>query len=118
MFDRISFEGIYSALEFFDIGNSYINMVKTAYTDFVAMVQNSEYFSDTTDIKHGVGQGEPNSSNLFLICAEVLDIAISKNKDIVGIPINDIMHLLAQYADGMDSYLTLYKKSFYALFKT
>ena len=37
-FDTISFKGIYGALQFFGIGNSFIDMVRTTYTDFTAVV--------------------------------------------------------------------------------
>ena len=100
-FDRIEFEGIFGSLKFFGFGMNYINMIRTTYNEFTAVVQNNGHFSEPISINRGVHQGGPNSSFLFLLGAEVLAMDIRK-AEIEGIPVNDIVHLLNQYADDMD----------------
>ena len=104
-FDLIEHKAVYGALKFFGVGNNYVNMIKTMYTDVVAVVQNYGYFSTPFNIERGVRQGAPNSSYLFLLCAEVLAIMFKEEASIQGIPIAEMTHLLGQYADDMDSYM-------------
>ena len=104
-FDKLEFQAIFGALEYFGYGPNLINMVKTTYTGFTASVQNNGFFSAKISIDRGVHQGGPNSSFLFLLCAELLAIKLRSNDNIQGIPVNDIEYLLGQYADDMDSYL-------------
>ena len=117
-FDMISFEGIFGALEFFGIGPNYIQMVKTTYTDFKAVIQNNGHFSERINIDRGARQGGPNSSFLFLVCAEVLAIMLRSNLNIEGIPVQEIVHLLAQYADDMSTFIPAKEACIKALFAT
>ena len=56
----------------------------------------SSFFS----IGRGCRQGDPVSTFLFILCAEILGIMIRNNMNISGIIINDKEHKLSQYADG------------------
>ena len=104
-FDLIEHQAVYGALRFFGIGEKYIQMIRTLYSDAMAVVQNFGYFSEPFQIQRGVRQGAPNSSYLFLLCAEVLAIMLKEESSIQGIPIAEMIHLLGQYADDMDSYM-------------
>ena len=57
-------------------------------------------------------------SSLFLICTEVLAIALQNNHGIEGIPINEILRLLSQYADDMDATIIATDTSIKNLFMT
>ena len=50
-------------------------------------------------MSRGVGQGEPLSPYLFIICAELLANAIKQNGQINGITVNNEEFLIGQYAD-------------------
>ena len=117
-FDKISMDAITGCLKIFGFEDNFIQMITTTYKDFSACVQNNGYFSDPFPIEKGVQQGAPNSSFIFLLCAELMATMLRQNKKIHGIPINDIMYLLGQYADDMDVYIKAKKSSFQELFKT
>ena len=71
----------------------------------IARVQDLDYFSPIIQVERGVRQGGPNSSFLLLHCAELLAIKLRQNEKIQGLPVDDIVYLLSQYADHMDSFL-------------
>ena len=115
-FDRIEFEGILGLLKFFGYGYNFVNMIRTTYNEFTAVVQNNGHFSETINIHRGVHQGGPNSSFLFLLCAEVLAIQV-RSAGVEGIPIGEIIHLLNQYADDMDVSTTAKEQNLKKLFE-
>ena len=104
-FDKVEFEAVFGALKHFGYGSKLINMIKTTYTGFTAMVQNNGYISEVINIRRGVRQGGPNSSILFLHCAEILANKLRSDDRIEGIPVNEILYLLGQFADDMDAYV-------------
>ena len=53
-FDKIEFNTVYGSLRFFGIGENFIQMVKTTYTDFRVCVQNNGNFSDYMAVTRGV----------------------------------------------------------------
>ena len=116
-FDLIEFSAIFNSLEFFGFGDRFISMIKTTYSEFTACVQNNGHFSEYFKVLRGVHQGGPNSSYLFLICAEILAIMLRKEKNIEGIPVDDFIHLLSQYADDMDTAIMAKETCFKELFK-
>ena len=115
-FDKISFHAITGALNYFGIHGKYVEMIQTCYKNITSTVQNNGFFSEPISIQTGLRQGAPNSSYLLLLCAEILAINIRDNKDIEGIPIHDILFVLSQYADDMDTFLKVKEKCIIALF--
>ena len=53
----------------------------------------------------GCLQGDPISTYLFVLCAEILAAKIRSNKNIKGIKINNTEIKLSQYADDTSAYL-------------
>ena len=53
----------------------------------------------------GCRQGDPISTYLFVLCAEILAAKIRSNKNIKGIKINNTEIKLSQYADDTSAYL-------------
>ena len=115
-FDKIEFCALIGSLKFFKFPQYIIEWVKILYTDFCAVTQNNGHFSQRFYIKRGVHQGGPCSSTLFLICAELLALALKDNGNIKGIPVRDILKLLGQYADDADIYLLKEQKSLDTVF--
>ena len=104
-FDKIDFSAIYGSMEFFEFAPYLVEWTKILYNGFSVCIQNNGKFSRCLLVKRSVHQGGgPASSFLFLLCAETLAIALRNDKDIQGIPVDDIIHLIGQYADDADIY--------------
>ena len=58
--------------------------------------------SEPLAVNRGIHQGGANSTNLFLVVAEILALNLRSNREIQGIPVNEIINLLSQFADDMD----------------
>ena len=71
-------------LEKFNFGKDILNWVKTLYNDVSSCVINHETTCQYFNIGRGVRQRDPLSPYLFIICVEMLAIAI-RNKIIKGI---------------------------------
>ena len=115
-FDMIEHQAVYGSLKFFGFGEKYIDMVRTIYCGAHATVQNNGTFSERFPIQRGVRQGSPNSSFLFLLCAEILAIMIREEESIQGIPIKEFTYLLGQYADDMDTTMIANEQSISSFF--
>ena len=118
-FDRISHKTMFSTLRFFGFGEyfTYIYMVIACYKDCMLVIQNKGYFSETISIQRGVRQGSPNSSFLFLLCAELLAIKLDESEKLEDIPVGEMIHLFRKYADDIDTYLREKGNCFEELFK-
>lgn len=53
----------------------------------------------TTGVNRGVRQGDPISSYIFLLCAEILNILIENNKSLEGIVIGNKEYKISQFAN-------------------
>ena len=104
-FDKIEFEAIYGAMQFFGVGEYVEKWTRLMYDGFSANVQNNGKFSRRFPINRSVHQGGPCSVYYFLLCAELLAISIKTEKGIKGIMIDEILNLLNQYADDADIFL-------------
>ena len=98
-FDSISWPFIYNILAYYGFDNSLINWIKLFNNDVVARVSQSGFLSDPIQIQRGCRQGDPISSYLFILGAEVLAILINLSTDITGIIINEKQYRLIQFAD-------------------
>ena len=58
-----------------------------------------DFFLIFFNIGRGCRQGDPPSPHIFLLCAEVLSLMLKQNKDIKGVKIGDVEHILSQFAD-------------------
>ena len=110
-FDRVSFSALTGALNYFQFGKELIRWTEILYTNFKASVQNNGHFSKRFTIEKGLHQGGPASSLFFLVCAEILAINLKSNEKILGIPVDEIIHLLSQYADDADIFLRSQQES-------
>lgn len=90
---------IYKVLQFFGFGEYIIQWIKILNTNFRACILQSGFLSVHFDIQRGCRQGDPVTSYLFIICAEILSILIKQNKNVKGILVNNTEHKISQYAD-------------------
>ena len=98
-FDSVSWSFIYKVMEFFGFGKSIISWIKTFNNNVKLSVNQCGNLSSSFSIGRGCRQGDPVSTFLFILCAEILGIMIRNNMNISGIIINDKEHKLSQYAD-------------------
>ena len=117
-FDMIDHSAIVGAMEFFKFPPYLVEWIKIIYKDFKANILNNGHFSKRIKIGRGVHQGGPCSSLLFLICAETMALLIKTHPNIKGIPVEQMMHLLGQYADDADMFLLKDQKSLDSVFLT
>ena len=101
-FDQISFKIIQGSLRFFEFPDYICKWVEILYTDFSVKVSNNGHMSHPIKIERSVHQGGCCSSYLFLCCAEILALILRSNKSIKGIPVEDILFILNQFADDTD----------------
>ena len=90
---------IYKTLEFFNFGTTFINYIKTIYTDISTQIINNGNLSDPFTPQRGVRQGCPLSPYLFIITVELLACKIRQNQEINGIKIGDAELKISQLAD-------------------
>ena len=98
-FDSVSWSFIYKVMEFFGFGKSIISWIKTFNNNVKLSVNQCGNLSSFFSIGRGCRQGDPVSTFLFILCAEILGLMIRNNMNISGIIINDKEHKLSQYAD-------------------
>ena len=84
---------------FFGYSKDFIKWIKLFNNNISAFVLHSGFLSEPISIKRGCHQGDPISSYLFLIGAEILSRLILNNKDITGIIIDGFEFRLTQFAD-------------------
>ena len=93
-------------LKAFGFGERFINWVRIVYTNTKSSVKVNGYKTADFSIERGVRQGCPLSALLYVLCAEVLGIAIRANRNIVGYKHgNNNEHKISQYADDMTVYI-------------
>lgn len=98
-FDSISWDFIYQTLDIFKFGQPIKDWVKTFYNEINSCVLQNGFSSKYFKPQRGCRQGDPISSYLFLLCAEILGIFIRNNKDIKGLTIAGEEYKISQYAD-------------------
>ena len=109
-FDSIDTNAIFNALDKFNFGRNYINMIKTLVNKNKSCVQNGGWLSDWFDIERGIKQGCCVSPLLFILVVEIMAIKIRSEQSISGIRISSGKYnsnpiKILQYCD--DTTLTL-----------
>ena len=98
-FDSLSWSFLYKVLELFNFGPNLIHWVKTFNTAISSFIVQNGYLSNPVFISRGCRQGDPVSSYLFLLVAEILAIMVKKNAKIKGVKIKEKQYCLSQFAD-------------------
>ena len=89
-FDRIEHAYLFKSLEQFDLGENFINIVKTFYNCRFSYVINNGFLTKPFSVSRGIFQGCPISPYLFVLAIEMLAISIRVNPDIKGIQIGEM----------------------------
>ena len=111
-FDSVSWDFLSKVLSFFNFGNSIQKWIQTFNTSTSSAIIQNGFLSNFVNIKRGCRQGDPVSSYLFLLVAEILAIMVKNNKNFKGIQINNKEHRLSQFADDTSFILNGSKSSF------
>ena len=90
--------------------NFFLKWIKCIYSNPIALIKMNSFLTEHISISKGIRQGCPLSALLFIICTEILAMAIKVNEQIKGIPIPLDKETyktvkLSQYADDMSLYL-------------
>jgi len=104
-FDTVSWEYIQKVLEIFNFGESIRKWVNIFYKDANSTIIQNGHFSQFFKIGRGCRQGDPLSPYIFILCVEIMGIAIRNNPEIKGIKIGDTEHKLTQFADDTTLFL-------------
>ena len=86
-------------LQFLGFGESFINWIKLFNTDIKAIIIQCGFLSKYIDIERGCRQGDPISSYLFILAAQILTILFLNNPNVKGISCGSTQIKLSQFAD-------------------
>ncbi|VDI81457.1 blast:Transposon TX1 uncharacterized 149 kDa protein [Mytilus galloprovincialis] len=78
---------MYQTLEHFGFNSSFINWIKTLYSDINSSVFNNGWISAPISLKRGVRQGCPCSSMIFVIAVEIMACKLRNDYNIKGFEI-------------------------------
>ena len=84
-FDRVSHQYLFSTLEAFGFGESFIKWLKILYRNSTSAVLVNGHVSDPFAITRGVRQGCPLSPLIYVLCIEPFAIKIRSNPYISGL---------------------------------
>ena len=98
-FDTVSCYFLHKTLEFFNFLPAFKMYIKLLYASPECCVTNNGFHTKFFPISRGIRQGCPISALLFIMCAEVLAIAIREQQNIKGIVVGTKEIKLTQYAD-------------------
>ena len=118
-FDTLEWSFIENSLVYHGYGPSLVAWFRTFYSNIERCLINNGWCSNFFELERGVRQGcPPLSPYLFLLCAEILAIAIRYNTEIRGITVNETEMKISQYADDTTLILDGSKPSFSAALET
>jgi len=98
-FDSVCHNFIFKTLDMFNFGESFKRWIRVFYNDTQSTVLVNGHMTPFFYIKSGCRQGDGLSPYIFLLCSQILNIAINSNTGIHGITINDMEYKVLQYAD-------------------
>ena len=110
-FDTLDWNFIQKMFELSNFGDKILNWIKILQTGSKSIVSQNGSFSDQIKLERGCRQGDPVSPYIFVICAEILGMAIRENKRIEGIKIFGCEHKITQYADDTTLLTKNYKNN-------
>ena len=104
-FDKIEYGTIRGALRYFDIDDTYIEMVNLLLNDFESCTTNSGNFYEYFAVSRSCHQGCPLALLLFNVCGECLAHQIKQNSNIEGITVYNLKQIISQFADDTQLFI-------------
>lgn len=105
-FDRVEWGYLFSVLNRFDFGQTYISWVQLLYSAPTASVTINSTQSELFSLNRGCRQGCPLSPILFAVAVEPLSIALWSSPLFTGIYRDGIEHRVSLYADDLLLYVS------------
>ena len=107
-FDRVDWQYLFTVLEKFGFGPSFIAWIRLLYHNIVSHVIVNNFLTARIPLTRGVRQGFPLSPLLYLLSAEPLAEAIRANVRIEGIHVPDTTHSVkvSAYADDTTCFVS------------
>jgi len=104
-FDTLEFDFIEKTLDYFNFGVTFKKWISLFLNNTKTAIQINGFLSDFITIERGCRQGEPISSYIFILCAEILAIKIRHSNTIKGIEIDSTEYKISQFADDTSLFL-------------
>ena len=100
-FDSISWDFLYSTLEYYNFPKGFIKWIQVLNNNIFASFIQCGTLSEFFPIKRGCRQGDTISPYLFILAGNILNLLINSNKDLSGIKIEGIEYKINQLADDI-----------------
>ena len=104
-FDLISHNAVKGAMQYFKFGEQYIKWVSLFFNRFMVCTQNAGHLSESFIKTRSVNQGCCISPYLYLLCGEIMSHLIKNHPNIKGIPLEEVMMVISQFADDTTLFL-------------
>ena len=104
-FDSLEWDFLFKVLNTMNFGPSFLNWIKTFYTNISSCVVNNGYSSKFFSLQRGVRQGCPLSGLLFVLAVEPLAHQIRINESIKGLENGNKITKLSMYADDTTAFI-------------
>ena len=104
-FDSLDHVYLVKVLNAFNFGPSFIQWIRTLYSNISSCIINNGFTSDYFAVGRGVRQGDPLSPLLFILGLEILACSIRENDKIQGIQIDNSEVTLTLFADDLTCFL-------------
>jgi hypothetical protein len=117
-FDSVEHNFLFEVLNRFNLGDNFIQWVKTFYNCRKSYVINNGFLSKPIEMSRGIFQGCPISPFLFLLAIEILAIGVRSNDNIKGLKVGNFEKKINLLADDATCFLQGDLESFQVLFDT
>lgn len=107
-FDSLEWNFMSKCLQKFGFGKKFCKWVKIIYSNPVASIKVNGFLTKLISIERGIKQGCPLSALLFIICTEILGLALKQNSTITKLPLPNSINnasLVSQFADDLCLFL-------------